>query len=631
MMTASLPFLSSLGLESIFGGQILERTPAGLSLAYLLFISVVVVFVLATLIGQFRRRQFQFEKGISPAVARRLTNSRANRSLRVFQVVFTLIALVTFAFHVYWVRTAESVDSEMQAISYKDLRNRRASAATLRGWMLDRTGKLDATLALYKIDENGRINRSYPLEGEMAHLLGTERGTPGLERTLFKRIANPTPEIWEVLTSYRPPEPEQKDVRITIDRELQTHAAKLMENKKGAIVALNPQTGDVLAMYSNPTYKLSEVESLDGYLKLEADKANNPLLSRSTREFYVPGSTFKTFTMISAFRAGRQGLTFPGRPAPDCYTPFRGSRPICDSGGSCNACSENIPIFEAFKVSSNQYFAQLANGLGKERIAETARLLGISPVEESSAALTQGFFPAIWNVSDSRIANSLSSARSTLGVGKDLTTFDIGLVGIGQGLASQMTPFQMALIAAAAGNTQGHLMKPKIEADRQPEVFSQLLSPEQARVVREIMATVTEEAGGTGAIVKSRLAGTGIIVGGKTGTAEKDGVPAYDEKGERKFTVRKRRNDDGSTTDEKVFLTFRRTDGWFICIAPIENPQLAIAVVIEDIGPNRYGGSTAGPVAADLILKARQLGLLGDAHRQRPANAPAAAPRRRQR
>jgi penicillin-binding protein A len=618
------------GLDSIFGGQILERTPAGLSIVYLIGVAIVVVFLLITLFGQFRRWKFKFERGVDPAVAKRFTNVLANRSLRAWQVVFVLLAAVTFAFHVYWVRAAADPDSEMQALSYKDLRGRRTSAGTLRGWMLDRTGELDATLALYKLNEDGKIKRSYPLEREMAHLLGTERGTPGLERALYKRIADPMPEAWEVLTTYRKPEPEKKDVRVSIDRDLQTYSAKLLEGKKGAIVVLNPQTGDVLAMYSNPSYKLSDVETLDGYLKAEADKANNPLLSRATREFYVPGSTFKTLTMVSAFRAGRQGLSFPGRPAPDCYTPFRGSRPICDSGGSCNACSENIPLIEAFKVSSNQYFAQMSNALGRERMGETARQFGIMPVEDADAALKQGFFPGIWNVSDPRIANAISPARSTIATGKELTLFDFGLIGIGQGLASQMTPFQMALIAAGAGNTQGRLMKPKIEADRQPEAFSQLLSPEQARVVREIMATVTEEAGGTGTIVKSKLGTSGIVVGGKTGTSEKDGVPAYDADGKRKFTLRKKRNEDGTFTDEKVFLTYRRTDGWFICIAPIENPQLAIAVVIEDIGEHRYGGATAGPVAADLILKARDLGLLGERYNQR-ITAPAPAPVRRRR
>jgi cell division protein FtsI/penicillin-binding protein 2 len=281
-----------------------------------------------------------------------------------------------------------------------------------------------------------------------------------------------------------------------------------------------------------------------------------------------------------------------------------------------------VPIREAFKVSSNQYFAQLANFLGRERMGETARLVGISAVDKREDALTQGYFPDIWNTSDKRIANSISPARSTMVIGKDLTLFDFGLEGMGQGLASQMTPFQMALIASVPGNLQGRMMKPKIEADLSPQAFSQVLSAQQAAVVRDIMSTVTEEAGGTGGAVRSALAGTGIMAGGKTGTAEKDDAPRFDPKtGERMFVLKKKKDSTGNIVEYKEYLTYNRTDGWFISIAPLENPQVAIAVVIEDIG-SRFGGQTAAPVAANVILKARNLGLLGDQYK--PKTAPAA-------
>jgi penicillin-binding protein 2 len=188
---------------------------------------------------------------------------------------------------------------------------------------------------------------------------------------------------------------------------------------------------------------------------------------------------------------------------------------------------------------------------------------------------------------------------------------------MGQGLASQQTPFQMALIASTAGNLQGMLMMPKIEADLQPKMFSQVLTPQQGAVVREIMSTVTEEAGGTGGVVKSKLAGTGIVAGGKTGTAEKV-ADRYDPKtGERMFVLKKKKGANGEMVVYKEYLSYERTDGWFICIAPLENPQLAIAVVVEDIG-NRFGGQTAAPIAADVILKARELGLLGERYKIAP-------------
>ncbi len=400
--------------EQLFGGQILERTPAGLTIVFLIGLGILVGFLVISFFDNFSRPKFLFEHDLPREVKRRLTQTITNRSIRVWQIVFFLLAFTVFGFQVYWTYYADEANEQFQALAYKDLRSRRTTAASLRGWMLDRTGKLGAALAYYKVNNEGEIDRTFSLEREMAHLLGTERGTPGLERTLYSLNADPMPEAWEILTKYKKPEPEQKDVRITIDRDLQAYAAKLLEGKKGGIVVIDPQTGDVLAMYSNPSYSLRDAETLEGFLKLEADKDQKPLLNRATREFYIPGSTFKTFTLVSAFRAGRSDLTFPGRPAsanPPCYTPSRGSKPICDAGGSCHACAENIPIREAYKVSSNQYFAQLANAFGRDRLAETARIFGITPTETPEEALSQGYFPDIWNASTRRIANSIAPAR----------------------------------------------------------------------------------------------------------------------------------------------------------------------------------------------------------------------------
>ncbi len=608
--------------EYLFGGQVLERTPAGLTIFYSIGMGVLLVFLLLGFLENVRRPKFVFERDLPREVNKKLTRTVANRGLVIWFVIFTLLALFVFGYQVYWTQYADEFNEQFQSLSYKDLRTRRTSAATLKGWLLDRTGRLDQSLAYYKVDRDGDIVRAFPLGREMAHLLGTERGTPGLERTLYRRTGgDPMPEAWEILTKYKKPEPENKDVRITIDRNLQAYAAQQLEGKKGAIVVLNPQTGELLAMYSNPSYDLAEAQTNAGYFDLEGDKANQPLLSRATREYYTPGSTFKTLTMMSAFRAGRQDFLGNDLPAPDCYTPFKGSQPICDAGGSCEICATGVPIREAFKVSSNQYFAQLANFLGRERMAETARLVGITPVDKREDAMTQGFFPEIWNASDRRIANSIAPKRSTMAVGKDLSLFDFGLEGMGQGLASQMTPFQMALIASAPANLKGQLMQPKIESDLQPKMFSQVLSPQQAAVVREIMSTVTEEAGGTGGAVKSALAGTGIVAGGKTGTAEKDKVPRFDpQTGQRMFRLKTRKGGNGEIVSYKDYLTYDRTDGWFIAIAPLESPQLSIAVVIEDIG-SRFGGQTAAPVAANIILKARDLGLLGDKYKPRAAPA----------
>lgn len=610
--------------ENFLGGQVLERTPAGLSILYIIGLGVLIGFLVLTFFDNFNRPKFLFEFDLPHEVKKKLTQTIANRSIRVWQFVFILLAFSVFGFQVYWTYFADESNKQFQALAYKDLRTRRTTPANLRGWMLDRNGSLANALAYYKIDQDGRIVRGFSLEREMAHLLGTERGTPGLERTLYKRVADPSPEAWEVLTTVKRKEDEQKDVKITIDKDLQAYIAKQLEEKKGAIVVLNPQTGDILAMYSNPSFNLDEAQNLDDYLKLEGNKRDKPLLNRATREFYVPGSTFKTFTMISAFRAGKQNSMFPSYA--EGFKPTRGSRPIVDATqkllpdgtvtGVCDGGCEEKNIQFAYQVSSNQYFAQLAIELGRERLRETAQLFGIGAAETPEGALLPKFFPNILNTSNPAIANAIAPQQSTMVTGKDISLFDLGLEGMGQGYAGQMTPFQMALIASAPANLEGKLMKPRIEMDQPPQMFAQMLSPQQAAQIRTIMSTVTEEPGGTGTVISAKLAGTGIRTGGKTGTAEKQ-APLYDEKTGKLRTEKKRRkNDKGEWVEYDAPLMYERTDSWFITIAPLERPQVAISVVVEGGG---FGARTAAPIAANVILKARELGFLGDQYKPKAA------------
>ena len=618
--------------ENLFGSQVLERTPAGLTIVYIIGLGILVGFLLISFIDNFRRPKFIFEQDLPREVSKKLTQTVANRSLKVWHGFFMLVAFTVFGFQVYWTYIADDSNEQFQALNYKDLRNRRANAASLRGWMLDRTGNLSSALAYYKLDKNGDITRGFSLEKEMAHLLGTERGTPGLERTLYKKRAEPMPGSWEVLTKIKKTQDEQKDVRVTIDRDLQAFIAGQLDGKKGAIVVINPQSGDLLAMYSNPSFRLDEAQTLNDYLKLEANKADKPLLNRATREFYVPGSTFKTFTMISAFRAGKQNAVFSSYP--DGFKPTKGSRPIVDAtqklqedgsvSGACDGGCQEKDLPFAYKVSSNQYFAQLAIELGRERLRETAILVGINPVDSPEDALVQRFFPNIWNTSNPNIANAIAPQQSAIVTGKDISLFDLGLEGMGQGYAGEMTPFQMALIASIAGNLEGKLMKTRIEADQPPQMFSQVLSPQQAATVRGIMSTVTEEPGGTGTVISAKLAGTGIRAGGKTGTAEKL-APEYDAAGKLKTITKRRKNAKGEWEDYKVPAMYERTDSWFITIAPLERPQVAIAVVVEGGG---FGARTAAPIAANVILKARDLGILGDQYRPK-ALAASPAPKKK--
>lgn len=615
--------------ENLFGNQVLERTPAGLSLIYMAGLLLLLLLLLLSFIRNVRPK-FAFERDLPEEVKKMLGRTVANKSLRLWQIIFVLLAFTVYGFHVYWTAFADESNEQFQQLSYKDLRNRRTTASTLRGWMLDRTGKLSSALAYYKKEQDGDIVRAFALEKEMAHLLGTERGTPGLERTLYQQKNDPMPEAWEVLTRIKRPEDEQNDVKITIDRDLQAFLAQQLEGRKGAIVVLNPQTGDLLAMYSNPSFSLSQAQSLEDWLKLEGNKRDKPLLNRAMREYYVPGSTFKTFTMIAAYRAGKQDTILTS--SPGGYVPYRNSRSITDANGGCEppfGCAP-LNIAQAYEASSNQYFSQMAVQLGRERMSETAALFGISAVDTPREAVSAGFFSDIWNTSNPRIANAIAPQQSTIVTGKDITLYDLALEGMGQGYAGQMTPFQMALVVSAAANMEGKLMKPRIEADQQPQMFSQMLTPQQAAQIREIMAAVNEGAGGTGRRVFAEILSQGIRTGGKTGTAEKQ-APVYDEKtGKLKTYTRKVKDEDGNIVERTYPELYERTDSWYVSIAPLEKPQLAIAVVIEGGG---YGATIAAPIASRVVLKARDLGLLGDQYKPKaPVTKPQAAkpkPRRR--
>src|SRR4029450_1913499 len=141
-------------------------------------------------------------------------------------------------------------NEKFQQLSYKDLRVRRLSASTLRGWILDRSGRLDQPLAYYKRDASGDIRREYPMDKAFAHIFGSDRGDPGLERALFGVQSGALPEALEIVKGKQLDFRGNQDVRRTMDRSWQQTAVDQLKGKHGAVVILNPQTGDVLALYS---------------------------------------------------------------------------------------------------------------------------------------------------------------------------------------------------------------------------------------------------------------------------------------------------------------------------------------------------------------------------------------------
>ncbi|MDQ2975136.1 MAG: penicillin-binding transpeptidase domain-containing protein [Acidobacteriota bacterium] len=599
-----------------------ERMPALLTLIYLGGLVLIVLFLLISLFRNRRRGVLipaAVPEDLPREVKRRMGSTSTNRGLRALRWIFVLLSFALFGFHIYWTHYAQETNEKFQELSYKDLRNRRLSESTLRGWLLDRSGKLENALALYRRDASGNINREYPLDKAMAHIFGSDRGDPGLERALFGVQSGTLPEALDLVRGKGVLFKGNQDVRLTIDRDLQLAAVDQLKGKHGAVVVLNPQTGEVLALYSEPSYSLKEVEDETTWIKLEANQRDRPLVSRALGAYYIPGSTFKTVTMTAAFLAGEQGTEFTC--SGGGYYAAPGANVIFDDGGA-GEVHGRIGIDTAYEVSCNQYFAQMGVKLGPERLKHAAQLLGIGTYDTPAEALRGRKEPEIWNASSDAIKRALAPREATIVTGKQVTRYDLALMGYGQGYAGQMTPFQMALAASAIANMDGRLMKPKIEFDRPPEMFKQVMRSQVAATLRGIMGLVTGGPRGTARGVFGPVKAAGINTGGKTGTAQKS-EPVYDPKTGAPMTRHRVEKDNKGNIIREYEETIMdeqhpRIDGWFLCIAPLEHPQLAMAVIVEGGG---YGSKSAAPIAAALVMKAKDLGYFGN-RQAGPQNLP---------
>src|SRR6201988_5270389 len=583
-----------------------ERTPALLTLIYVGGFGLIILLLLLGLVRNRRQAVPAIPQDLPKDVRKRLGSTSTNRGLRGLRWLFVLLSFGLFSFPIYWAHYAAERNEKFQELSYKDLRGRRLSESTLRGWIFDRSGRVDQPLAFYRRDSSGNIHREYPMDKALAHIFGSDRGDPGLERALFGVQSGALPEALEVVKGKEVEFRGNQDVRLTIDRTLQQTAVDQLKGKHGAVVILNPQTGDVLALYSEPSYSLAEVDEEATWIRLEANERDKPLVSRALGAYYIPGSTFKTVTMTAAFLAGEQDTEFTC--SGGGYYAAQGANPIFDDGGA-GEVHGTIGIDTAFEVSCNQYFAQMGVKLGTERLKQAAQLLGIGAYDTPSEALRGRKEPELWDASSDAIKRALAPRQATIVTGKQVTRYDLALMGYGQGYAGQMTPFQMALAAAVIGNMEGKLMKPKIEYNVASQPYNQVLTPAVAARMRQIMGLVTGGPSGTARGVFAPVKAAGINTGGKTGTAQKV-VPVYDPKtGEPKKRHRVERDNRGNIIreyDENIMdEEHPRIDGWFLCIAPLERPTLAMAVVVEGGG---YGSRSAAPIAAALVLKVRDLG-----------------------
>src|ERR1041384_6476078 len=176
-----------------------ERTPALLTLIYVGGFGFVILLLLLGLVRSRRQTVSPIPEDLPKAVRKRLGSTSTNRGLKALRWLFVLLSIGLFSFHIYWAHYAAERNEKFQELSYKDLRGRRLSESTLRGWIFDRSGRVDQPLAYYKRDSSGNIQREYPMDKAFAHIFGSDRGDPGLERALFGVQSGALPEALEVV------------------------------------------------------------------------------------------------------------------------------------------------------------------------------------------------------------------------------------------------------------------------------------------------------------------------------------------------------------------------------------------------------------------------------------------------
>jgi peptidoglycan glycosyltransferase len=533
-----------------------------------------------------------------------------SRRLRYVRWAFALMVVATLGFHAYWGLFATGPFGESAAFAAlknkRDQRNRREAESTLRGWIYDRHHDPRRALAKYRYLD-GRIIRDYPLGPAAAHIVGygtLARGDVLLERVAATlRPSQPERSWWQKLTDYNNETaraPVGQDMVLTIDYDLQKAAAEQLKDKdkdkRGAVVMLNPQTGEVLAMASSPSFDPSDIDNDVKWQEIWNDAGRKPLLNRALDEYYLPGSTLKTLTASAAIESRLDDKIFTCRG--DGWAPPGSTRPIRDDEGESHG---TLGLLDAYTRSCNQYFSQLGVEVERQRMGEAASRFGLRVYDTGAQSIGVGAFHDLWNTGNKVLSDVLAPLSSTFVAGRKITKYDLALESIGQGYV-QLTPLQMAMISAAVANSRGEVMRPTIEMGRQPAKLSQAMSPETAAKMRTLMASVVQRgtaAGAFGTLVRN----AGLTAGGKTGTAQRD-APMIDPKTGKPVTYVDSRGRTRIKMEEK-----HRIDSWFIGFAPVENPKIAWAVVVEGGG---YGARTSAPIAGKLLVKAKSLGLLSE-------------------
>lgn len=477
-----------------------------------------------------------------------------NRSLR--RAAYTLLGMfVVLIGTVTWIQAVRGPD-------YRDDPRNPRYVASLTGRERGPIVTADGTVVAVSEpspDDPQLFERAYPEAELYAHTVGYTSvlyGSRGIERVRSEDlVSDRDATISGVLNGLLGGDTRPRGIRLSIDQDLQRTAFEALAGQKGAVVALDPVTGEVLAMVSLPSFDPNTLVGPDAGpsgTALETDP-DEPLRNRAIDESYAPGSAFKVVTTASGLDSGVASPSTEFDDPVELELPGTTST-ISNADGEVCGNGRSVTLETAFIRSCNTVFAQLGMEIGGARLAETAESFGFNAAIPFDLPFLASAFPP----GPALQADPAATAQTAIGQ-RDV----------------QATPLLMAMTAAAVANA-GTVMQPylvtevftsdgQIESTVEPSVWGRAMSPASASVIGELMEQAVIS--GTG----RRAAVPGIRIAGKTGTAQVTGAAPH---------------------------------AWFIGFGPVQPDEgqrsIALAVVVEsggDFGESATGGLVAAPVA----------------------------------
>jgi peptidoglycan glycosyltransferase len=394
-----------------------------------------------------------------------------------------------------------------------------------------------------------------PLTGYYATVFGSATGLESVMGPFLSGTSDQLffPRISDLLTGRKP---QGASVELTIDPKVQQVAWDALGNQRGAVVALDPKTGAVLAMVSKPSYdpnKLAthkQTTAQKAYERLLA-AANKPLNNRAIAgDLYPPGSTFKLIDTAAALSTGKYHADTQ-LPAPAVLDLPQSTAVLPNDDRQPCGPNNQVSLADALRISCNTAFGNLGMTLGAKALADQAEKFGFGRPLQIPLPVTPSSFP--------QTKSQAQVAQASIG------QFDV-----------RATPLQMAMVAAGIAN-RGVVMQPYLVnrirssdldtlQQAQPTEFSTAVTPEVAAEMTTMMEGVVESGTGTRAQIP------GVKVAGKTGTAQTSPGAA--------------------------------PDAWFTAFAPADDPKVAVAVIVENgggFGEAASGGAVAAPIARQVM------------------------------